>query len=167
MIAARVLGFSLLLILFFTLLPHLLPQIEGEAPQEIRIDSAGLTMEAFIDLGRKVFEGKGACALCHKPAPLGRAPDLLALDVETLTAQRLADPAYRGEAQDSAGYLLESMREPNRFVAPGWGLKGSGGEISPMPAAHKPPVGLAPWEMDAIIAFLQAKDGHPVTVSLP
>ena len=36
-----------------------------------------------------------------------------------------------------------------------------------MPAVDKPPIELTDVEMDAVIAFLQAKDGNDVTVSLP
>jgi cytochrome c5 len=36
-----------------------------------------------------------------------------------------------------------------------------------MPAIDKPPIQLTAVEMDAVIAYLQAKDGNEVTISLP
>ena len=49
----------------------------------------------------------------------------------------------------------------------GFGKKGSNDTESPMPAVNKAPIQLSDVEMDAIIAFLQAKDGGDVTVELP
>ena len=59
------------------------------------------------------------------------------------------------------------MLDPNIFVVDGFGKKGSNDTESPMPVADRPPTQLSDVEIDAIIAFLQAKDGNPVTVLLP
>jgi mono/diheme cytochrome c family protein len=56
---------------------------------------------------------------------------------------------------------------PSKYVVATWGKKGSDDRESPMPAVDKPPIQLSKLEMDAIIAYLQAKDGNEVTVSLP
>jgi len=165
---AKVLGFSLGLIFLFTLITWLPPQMEGEAPQEQVVKLETLTLDEFVTLGESLFNGRGACALCHQPVPAGRAPDLRKLNIATVAAERLADANYQGEATDAASYLRESMLEPGRYVAPGWGMMGSEGAIiSPMPAVDKPPMSLTPAEVDAIIAYLLAKDGNPVTVALP
>ncbi|MEW8461807.1 MAG: c-type cytochrome [Candidatus Thiodiazotropha endolucinida] len=124
-------------------------------------------MDDFIALGEDLFNNKGTCTLCHKPAPLGRAPDIQGADMVSLINERLADANYQGEAKDAAGYLLESMIEPGRYVVPTWGKKGTNDTESPMPAVDKAPIELSSIEMDAIIAYLQAKDGNEVTVSLP
>jgi len=167
-VLAKVLGFSLGLIFLFTLVTWLSPQMEGEAPQEQIIKLDTLTQEEFVTLGESLFNGRGACALCHQPPPVGRAPDLRKLNMVTVTAERLADANYQGEATDAASYLRESMLEPGRYVAPGWGMMGSEGVIiSPMPAVDKPPMSLTPVEVDAVIAYLLVKDGNPVTVPLP
>ncbi|MES9976222.1 MAG: c-type cytochrome [Candidatus Thiodiazotropha sp.] len=163
----KTLGFSLGLTLLFTLVTYILPQVEGEAPVEKAVDLSALTMDDFIALGEDLFNEKGTCTLCHKPAPLGRAPDIQGEDMVSLSNERLADAAYQGAAKDAAGYLLESMIEPGRYVVPTWGKKGTNDTESPMPAVDKPPIELTSIEMDAIIAYLQAKDGNEVTVSLP
>ncbi|MCU7845085.1 MAG: c-type cytochrome [Candidatus Thiodiazotropha sp. (ex Monitilora ramsayi)] len=163
----KTLGFSLGLTLLFTLVTYILPQVEGEAPVEKAVDLSALTMDDFIALGEDLFNNKGTCTLCHKPAPLGRAPDIQGADMVSLSNERLADANYQGEAKDAAGYILESMIEPGRYVVPTWGKKGTNDTESPMPAVDKSPIELSSIEMDAIIAYLQAKDGNEVTVSLP
>ncbi|MBT3016080.1 MAG: c-type cytochrome [Candidatus Thiodiazotropha endolucinida] len=163
----KTLGFSLGLTLLFTLVTYILPQVEGEAPVEKAVDLSALTMDDFIALGEDLFNNKGTCTLCHKPAPLGRAPDIQGADMVSLINERLADANYQGEAKDAAGYILESMIEPGRYVVPTWGKKGTNDTESPMPAVDKAPIELSSIEMDAIIAYLQAKDGNEVTVSLP
>ncbi len=166
-VLAKTLGFSLGLTLLFTLVTYLLPQVKGEAPIEKKVDLSTLTMEDFITLGDDIFHNKGTCTLCHKPAPLGRAPDIEGDDMVAESVKRLADPRYKGEAKDAEGYLRESMVDPSRYVVAGWGKKGSNDSESPMPHVDKPPIQLSPMEIDAVIAWLQAKDGNEVTVALP
>ena len=109
----KTLGFSLALTLVFTLLAFLLPQMRGEAPVEKKVDLGSLTMDDFVALGEDLFNNKGTCTLCHKPPPLGRAPDIQGEDMVALSVERLADERYRGEAKDAAGYILESMLDPS------------------------------------------------------
>ena len=161
----KTLGFSLALMLIFTGVTYLLPQMKGEAPQDTDVDVVALTMDSFIDLGEDLYLGRGTCTLCHND--LGRAPDLLALNVVSASLKRIGDPLYQGDATDAAGYLRESMLDPNVFVVSGFGKKGSNDTESPMPAIDKPPIQLSDVGISAIIAFLQAKDGNPVTVALP
>ena len=164
-VLGKTVGFSVLLTLVFTLVANLLPQVEGEAPEEKVIDLGALTMDSFVAMGESLFSGKGTCTLCHND--MGRAPDLLAIDVVQTAEQHLADERYHGKASDVVGYLHESMVEPGAYVVKGFGKKGSNDTESPMPHVDKPPIQLSAVEMDAIIAFLQAKDGHEVTVELP
>jgi mono/diheme cytochrome c family protein len=139
--------------------------MKGEAPEDRDVDVAALTMDSFISLGEDLYLGKGTCTLCHND--LGRAPDLLALDVVSTSLKRIGDPLYQGDATDAAGYVRESMLNPNIYVVRGFGKKGSNDTESPMSAIDKPPIQLSDVEISAIIAFLQAKDGNPVTVALP
>lgn len=164
-ILLKILGFSLTLILTFTAVTYVLPQMKGEAPIEKELDVGALTMGSFIALGEDLFQGKGACTLCHNK--LGRAPDLLVLNVEKVSLERLADSRYQGSAKDAEGYIRESMVDPGRYVVAGFGKKGSNDTESPMPAIDQPPVQLSSVEIDAIVAFLQDKDGNTVTVALP
>ena len=47
----KTLGFSLALMLIFTVVTYVLPQMKGEAPEDREVDVAALTMESFISLG--------------------------------------------------------------------------------------------------------------------
>lgn len=161
----KTLGFSVALILIFTAVTYILPQMKGEAPEEIVVDVRDLTMDTFVAMGESLFQGKGTCALCHNA--LGRAPDLLAFNIAGSSLERLADSRYQGVATDAEGYLRESMLQPSIYVVEGFGKKGSNDTESPMPAVDKPPIQLSALEIDAIIAYLQSKDGNPVTVALP
>lgn len=161
----NVLLFSLSLTLVFTLVANLLPQVEGETPVEVEIDLSAMTMDGFVSLGETIFTGKGTCTLCHNN--MGRAPDILQLSMVATAEERLADERYKGAATNVEDYFWESMVDPSIYVVTGFGQKGSNDTVSPMPVANKAPILLTDIEMDAVIAFMQAKDGNDVTVSLP
>lgn len=166
-ILGKVVLFSLGLTLVFTLVTYMLPQVQGEAPEEKAVDLSSMTMENFVALGEELFVNKGTCTLCHKPAPLGRAPDVQGMDMVATASKRLVDERYQGGASDAESYIRESMTDPSKYVVTGWGKKGTDDRESPMPPIDKPPIQLSELEMDAIIAWLQAKDGNEVTVTLP
>jgi len=159
------LGFCVVLVLAFGAVTYILPQVKGEAPEEEEVLVGALTMESFVAMGEKLYSGKGTCTLCHNS--LGRAPDLLTFDVVKVSLERMADSQYQGKAADVEGYLLESMLQPSAYVVKGFGKKGSNDTESPMPAVNQPPIQLSEVAIGAIIAFLQNKDGNPVTVALP
>lgn len=159
------LGFCVVLILAFGAVTYILPQIKGEAPEEEEVLVGALTMDSFIAMGEKLYHGKGTCTLCHNK--LGRAPDLLTYNVVQVSLEQIADPRYQGKAVDAEGYLLESMLQPSAYVVKGFGKKGTNDRESPMPAVDKPPIQLSELAIGAVIAYLQQKDGNPVTVALP
>jgi cytochrome c551/c552 len=161
-VIVKVMGFMIALILVFTSIANLLPQVEGQAPEDVEVDLGALTMETYIAMGESLFKGKGTCTLCHNN--LGRAPDILEMDMLTTADERLKNSTYQGEAKNSESYFLESMVSPSKFVVSGYGKEG---DPSPMPAINKAPIGLSSIEMGAIIAFLQAKNGGEPTIELP
>ncbi|MFQ5785649.1 MAG: c-type cytochrome [Alphaproteobacteria bacterium] len=168
----KVIGFSLAVILCYTLFANILPQVQSNPPEETAaIDVAALDRSGQIAWGERLFTGKGNCTLCHND--LGRAPDLLKVDLAATFAQRLSDPNYRGRAGEEPGakavetYIRESMIEPSAYVVAGFGKKGSNDTVSPMPRVDGAPISLSAAEIDAVIAFLQDKAGSEVTVSLP
>ncbi len=161
----KVLAFSLGLALVFTGIANLLPQVEGQAPEEVKVDIGALTMDGFIALGENIFKNKGTCTLCHNN--MGRAPNILELEMNGTCEERMADERYKGAASDVEGYLRESMLDPSIYVVKGYGKKGSNDTQSPMPTVNKAPIHLSDIEIDAVIAFIQAKDGGDVTVALP
>lgn len=161
----KVLAFSFGLIALFTLVTYMAPQVVGEAPPEEASAFDAVDEAAFVAIGEALFRGKGACTLCHNS--MGRAPDLLTIDLVAVAEGRLRETRYRGEATSAETYLRESLLDPDRYVVKGFGQKGSRDSRSPMPVATRPPASLSADEVEAIIAYLQAKDGHPVTVVLP
>lgn len=161
----KALGFSITMTLVFTTITYVLPQIKGEAPEETEVALGELTMDTFVAMGEKLYGGKGTCTLCHNS--LGRAPDLLTYDVVSVALERTADSRYQGKADNAESYLRESLLLPSVYVVEGFGKKGSNDSESPMPAVDQPPIQLSEVEIGAIIAFLQSKDGNPVTVALP
>lgn len=163
----KILGFSIALTLVFTGVANLLPQIEGEAPVDKEIDLGALTPESFAALGENLFMGKGTCTLCHKPAPLGRAPDIQGENMVGLAEVALKDERYKGDAKTPEEYIRESLIDPSKFVVKTWGTPGSNDSISPMPKVDAAPIELSAVEVDAIIAYLQHKDGNDITVELP
>jgi len=163
----KILIFSIALTLLFTGVANLLPQVEGEAPVDKEINLGTLTPESFATLGESLFMGKGTCTLCHKPAPLGRAPDIQGENMVGLAESALADERYKGDAKTPEEYIRESMVHPSKFVVKDWGVAGSNDTTSPMPKVDAAPIELSTVEMDAIIAYLQNKDGNDITVELP
>lgn len=166
-VLTKVLLFSVGLTLLFTGVANLLPQVEGEAPVDREIDLGALTPESFAALGESLFMGKGTCTLCHKPPPLGRAPDIQGENMVGLAEAALADERYKGDAKTPEDYIRESLTDPNKFVVKDWGVAGTNDSKSPMPKVDAAPIELSSVEMDAIIAYLQSKDGNDITVKLP
>lgn len=141
-----------------------IPQIEpAPPPKEEKLDLGSMTMDQFIALGERIFNGKGTCTLCHNS--LGRAPMLgtIADDVP----KRLKDPRYKGEAEDIESYLVESLIEPSAFVVAGFGKKGTNDAESPMPNVSAGSIGLSEAEIAAVVAYLQDASGAEVTVEIP
>ena len=166
-VLSKILSFSILLTLLFTGVANLLPQVEGEAPVDKEIDLGALTPESFAALGESIFLGKGTCTLCHKPAPLGRAPDIQGENIVASAEERLADERYKGDAKTAEEYIRESMLDPSKYVVKDWGVAGSNDTTSPMPKVDAAPIELSSVEIDAVIAYLQSKDGNDITVKLP
>ncbi len=160
----RVIAFSIVMLLVFTGFANVLPQVQSDPPKEEKLDTGALDMAGMIAYGERLFSGDGTCTLCHNS--MGRAPDLLQIDLAADFQERLNDPKYTGEKTVEA-YIRESMVDPSAYVVPGYGKKGTNDTESPMPAADKPPIGLNEVQMNAITAFLMDLAGMEPTVPLP
>lgn len=162
----KVMAFSLLTIAAFAGYSNFgIPVIRPALPpEEEQLDLAAMTMDEFIALGERVFDGKGTCTLCHS-AVGGRAP---LLDTAAVIAdERLADERYQGEADTAEAYLLESMVKPSAYVVAGFGKAGSNDTESPMPNVASGGIGMSDVEISAVIAYLQELAGVEVTVEIP
>ncbi len=157
--------FTLLTIGFFAGYSNFgIPQIEpAPPPKEEKLDLGSMTMDGFIALGERLFNGKGTCTLCHNA--LGRAPELAT--VGEVAAGRLKDPRYEGEAGTVEEYLTESLIDPSAFVVIGFGKKGTNDTESPMPNVASGGIGMSVAEVAAVVAYLQDSSGAEVTVEIP
>lgn len=160
-----VIAFSLLTIAGFTGYSNFgIPRIEpAPPPVEEEIDLGAMDMDSFIAFGERTLNGKGTCKLCHNE--LGRAPMLE--DIIPNTEERLKDPDYAGEADDLAGYIMESMVKPSAYVVAGFGKAGSNDTVSPMPDVSAGSIGMSEAELLAVTAYLQDSGGAEVTVEIP
>ncbi len=167
----RVMVFSVLVLLVYTGFANILPQVQSDPPAEEAVDTGAMDMAGLIAYGEDLFSGKGTCTLCHND--LGRAPDLLNLDLAEEFELRISDPKYSGAARGMEGpeaveaYLRESLVEPSAYVVAGFGKKGTNDTVSPMPAADAPPIEMNEVQLDALIAFLMDRAGLEPTVPLP
>lgn len=141
-----------------------LPLIIPEAPPVEEKMSGDMTMDQYLAIGKKIFEGKGTCTLCHNPVG-GRAP-MLATTAQT-AMDMINDERYKGEAKSAEEYIRESLIKPSAFVVPGFGKKGTNDTVSPMPNVSKGAIGLNESEINAVVGYLQTMAGVEVTISLP
>ncbi|MBI3149121.1 MAG: c-type cytochrome [Betaproteobacteria bacterium] len=161
----KVAVFSLLVIAGFWGFSNFgIPQIKPEPPPvEAKLDLGAMTMDQFVALGGKIYNGKGTCTLCHNA--MGRAPMLD--KVAAVAAERLKDARYKGAGKSVEEYLQESLVKPSAFVVAGFGKSGTNDTESPMPDVTGGGIGLNESELKAVIAYLQDSSGGEVTVEIP
>ena len=161
----KVSGFSLLMIGGFSAYSNFgIPQVKpAPPPVEEKLELGAMTMDQFIALGGKIYNGKGTCTLCHNS--MGRAPMLD--KIVTVAAENLKNPNYKGAAKTVEEYLHESLVNPSAFVPAGFGKAGSNDTESPMPDVSGGGIGLSGAEIKSVIAYLQDLSGSEVTVTIP
>lgn len=161
----KVAVFSLLMVFGFWAFANWgIPQIKpAPPPVEEKLDLGAMTMDQFIALGGKIFNGKGTCTLCHNK--MGRAPMLDQLGKNG--PERLKDARYKGEAKTAEEYLHESMTKPSAYVVAGFGKSGTNDTESPMPDVSGGGIGLKLAELKAVQAYLLDLNGIENTVEIP
>jgi nitric oxide reductase subunit C len=70
-----------------------------------------------IAKGKQIYDKQG-CSACHTINGIGGTIGPDQTHIATTAAQRIADANYKGKAKDAAGYIRESIVEPNIYVAP-------------------------------------------------
>ena len=102
--------------------------------------------------GKELF-GKLPCASCHdvtRPWPGGDVcPNLGNIATEAARIVRL--PQYRGKAKDAAGYIRESIIDPNAYIVPGQNYRTPEGQsVMPKDFAQT----LSAKDLNDVVAFL-------------
>lgn len=144
-----VFGYAAVVILisaFFTFFATSIPQVEYRPPEKVEI-GADISQTELVNVGEKIFNGRGQCLLCHDIGEGGlRAPDLKGIGARAGKQK----PGY-----SSQEYLYESLLHPNKYVVEGYDPS--------MPPIDAPPAKLDEKELAAVVSFLQSMGGE-VTV---
>jgi len=104
-----------------------------------------------IELGRVVFNSTPpGCSACHSIAPKVNivGPSLSGLAASAAARVREAD--YHGHAKDAAGYIRESILDPNAHVLAGPTFSAGGRSLMPSDYGQT----LKPEQVDQIVAYL-------------
>ena len=144
----KVLAIALVVIGFYTMVAHIIPQLQSEVPEALAL-TGDVTPEALAAAGERIYNGAGGCTACHG---LGtRAPNL----VTDHGGQGAigARCGSRRPGMDCKTYLYESMTNPGAFIIPGF--------ENIMPDVRRQ---LADDQIWAVIAYLQSLGGE-VTVT--
>src|SRR4029453_2546627 len=73
-----------------------------------------------VELGRALFSATPpGCAACHSVAPGVNIVGPPVAGIPATASARIASGDYRGHAKDAAGYIRESIVEPNAHVLVG------------------------------------------------
>ncbi len=149
----RVLTFVAAILGGFAYIARQIPQEVSLPPQEEKFDAAKVrTVDDIVEIGQKIFFGKGQCALCHAlgGGTMGRCPNLGGDNPVGVKLTR----AFEYETYTNPeGYVYMDFTSspPKRFAAR-------------MPQINKPPIGLTEPEMLTVFAFLQKNSG-PVEIT--
>lgn len=144
----KVLAVALIVIGFYTMVAHIIPQLQSEVPEALAL-TGDVTPEALAAAGERIYNGAGGCTACHG---LGtRAPNVV-------TDHGGQGPigarcGSRRSGMDCKTYLYESMTNPGAFIVPGF--------ENIMPDMRRQ---LADDQIWAVIAYLQSVGGE-VTVT--
>jgi mono/diheme cytochrome c family protein len=137
--------------------------VPAPPPVEEKLDLSAMTMDQFIALGDKIYNGKGTCTLCHNS--MGRAPMLDTIGAKA--EEHMKSPGYKGAAKTVEEYIHEALVKPSAFVVAGFGKAGTNDTESPMPDVSGGGIGLSEAEIAAVIAYLQDLSGAELTVAIP
>ncbi|MBI4400692.1 MAG: c-type cytochrome [Nitrospirae bacterium] len=145
----KIVVFTAVVLASFSYMSYSIPQQASLPPVKEQIDPATIkTKGELIAVGRKLFFGKGQCALCHSigHSEAARCPDLAGIGAK-LTRE----------------FLHESLTHPDTFTYMDYASDPPRPFPAEMPRINRPPVDLNEPELLAVIAFVQSLGGE-VTV---
>jgi nitric oxide reductase subunit C len=104
-----------------------------------------------VEVGRTVYNATPpGCAACHSIAPGVNIVGPTLAGIPATAAARIASPDYRGKAKDAAGYIRESITDPNAHVLTGPTYAAGGRSLMPDDYSQT----LKPEQIDQIVAYL-------------
>lgn len=115
-----------------------------------KVDLGTITTDQdLVNVGRKIFFGKGQCALCHTLGGDGRGkcPDLEGAGGRLTRA-----------------FIYETLTKPEEYVRLDFDPAEPKKYPARMPAINQPPIGLNEQELLTVIAFVQSQGGK-ITVN--
>jgi nitric oxide reductase subunit C len=104
-----------------------------------------------VELGRAAFNASPpGCAACHSIAPGVSIVGPSLAGLPAVAAARIASPDYKGKAKDPAGYIRESILDPNAYVLTGPTYAAGGRSLMPGDYGQT----LTAQQVDQIVAYL-------------
>lgn len=149
--------FVLAILAIFVYLGEKLTEMSGGGMTGASAASGEVSPEA----GEALFLGKGKCYTCHSVGEKGssiRGPNLgelgpLGIPIgERAVLRAVERGGATGDVYSATDYLLESLTEPNAYVVEGY--KGE------MPVIIRPPIALAPQEVQSVVTYLYSLGGE-------
>src|SRR5205085_3232197 len=111
----KILVLALVVIGFYTTVAHVIPQLQSEVPEALALGT-GVTAEALVAAGEKIYNGAGGCTACHG---LGtRAPNLIT-DYKGQGAIG-ARCGSRKPGMSCKAYIYESLTQPQAYIVQGF-----------------------------------------------
>lgn len=104
-----------------------------------------------VALGQTLFRTTPpGCFACHSTSAGVNLVGPSLANISETAEQRIKDPAYHGKAKDAAGYIRESIVDPNAFVLAGPTYSSGGRSL--MPTGFD--ASLKPQQIDELVAYL-------------
>jgi nitric oxide reductase subunit C len=104
-----------------------------------------------VELGRAAYNTTPpGCAACHSIAPGVNIVGPTLAGMPETAAARIASGDYKGQAKDAAGYIRESILQPNAHVLTGPTYAAGGRSLMPDDYGKT----LTPEQVDQIVAYL-------------
>lgn len=152
----KVFIFLIVLICVYVYVGYTITDLTGGFEKKVVVE--GINAEA----GEQIFFGKGKCSTCHSISDKGsaiRCPNLgvkgdnFKVPIGERTLERAAKRSeMTGKKWRPVDYLFECIGDPPAFVVPGYKAE--------MPFTYKPPIGLVPDEIKAVLMFLRSQGGE-------
>ncbi|MGK7344583.1 MAG: c-type cytochrome [Candidatus Nitrospinota bacterium M3_3B_026] len=156
----RVFLFLVALICLYVYVGYTITDMTGGFEKKIVVE--GINPEA----GEQIFFGKGKCSTCHSIGDKGsaiRCPNLgvkgenFTVPIGERAFERAKERAAKtGKEWNAVDYLFECVAEPPAYVVAGYKAE--------MPYVYKPPIGLTPDEVKAVISFLASLGGDDISM---